>query len=248
MEFAVHSGDRSPAAVAQAILRESIDKPGSWYAVASYLLTQFSYVSRSPERNTVSEFKTLGGTGRLGVGFKPPEKPWGGFAIVDMGGFTLDGRNYTFASTEAHATYNFPLQVSVAQASAGLYTKTLPSLTVASVQNPSNLELSSVASRGMHFGGRFWHPFSTHWGAAAHAQLYLPVAGSTPNGQPIESMPSFEIGLKGTFRLSAHSIGFAGYTFREDTARYRALDDRFDANQINLSGHYLNFILEYAFD
>ncbi|MEO0337286.1 MAG: hypothetical protein AAF202_12890, partial [Pseudomonadota bacterium] len=104
LEFPVKGGFRTPAAVEQAILKDSLNKPTNFYAIASYFISQVNYSNIRAESDSGSSFNNLAGTGRLGVGYQDPESVWGTFAIVDLSGINIDGENYTYSSFELHGT------------------------------------------------------------------------------------------------------------------------------------------------
>ena len=110
------------------MLRDSpIVKPTNFYAITSYMITKVNYQSTDLEANSKSTFEALGGTGRVGLGYQKPDSSYGGFALVDLSGFIINGQNFNFASVELHGTDKLELgQKGVLLLGAGLYSENSP--------------------------------------------------------------------------------------------------------------------------
>lgn len=234
---------------------ESIEKPSNWYFIASYLLTSMDYMNANKETNDV-KFNAVGGTGRLGAGYILPERPWGVFGVVDLSGFNIDNKNYTFASSEFHGVWRKFFGTTQLRAGGGLFYKELPETS----SHNGTFETKKVGMLGPHGGLEVWKPLTPKYGIQANGRLYVNMLGvSTPNGEGLVPTMSYQFGLMGTMRLKRNMTGFAGYSYRIDNASYKAkaadpTDVNFasvaapgDVNSIRLTGHYLNFILEVGF-
>lgn len=259
-EFDVRDGDRSIEAANLARLRDSLEKPSPYYFIASYLLTNIQYQGIVRERATEVSFDAIGGTGRLGLGYVFKQSPWSTFTIVDLSGFQIKGQTNTFASIESHAIWRRTWNVSLLRASGGLFYKELPEASgFGQAGASSSVEVSKVTSLGPHAGFEFIHPFTYKFGVQANARVYYGILGlSTPNGQSIIPDMSLQFSVLGSYRLTRDSVGFAGYSYRQDKASYKArpgdplvpgsgVAREGDVNSIGVTGHYLNLIYEYSF-
>lgn len=251
--FGFRGGFRSPAALEIAELRDSIYKPTSFYAIASYLLTQVRYEGTVYEDNSGPSFEALGGTGRIGLGYQPPSSDWGGFGIVDLSGFIIEKKNYTFASAEAHVSRRFTFgRGGVILAGIGPFFKELP--IIRGSETIGFRGTGTVSNLGAHGGFTYWLPLSQRVGLQLNARSYYSLSGSTRDGQKVLSGFSYQYGLLGTYRLKNDWMGYAGYAHRTDETRYEAdagasggFADPGDVNHIVIRGDYLNLILEWSF-
>lgn len=252
LEFDMMGNFRDPAALENAILRESITKPTHFYMIASYLITQVNYQATNNEQLSKGRFDAIGGTGRIGAGYQDPESSWGGFGIVDLGGFTIASKNFTFASVEAHLTRKLEFgQGGLLLFGTGIFSKELPYVLGTSVDGFDGV--GKVKSLGPHAGFTYWLPVSARLGLQANARVYYTFMGSAPNGGTVQSALSYQGGLLGSYRLNKSWMGYAGYAYRKDAAQFTAVTGGMsfaqpgEVNQISLTGHYLNLILEYSF-
>lgn len=252
LDFETRGGFRDPAALEAAIMRDSITKPTNYYAITSYLLTQIQYVGLNYDRNTAANFDAVGGTGRVGLGYQNPESNWGGFGIVDLSGFTIQGKNFQFSSIEAHATRKLEFgQGGLFLIGMGVFSKELPVVLGSAVDGFSGI--GKVRNTGPHVGFSYWFPLTQRFGAQVNARSYYTLMGSSPTGGKVESTLSYQYGLLGTYRLSSDWMGYAGYAYRKDEARYQtssggqSFAQPGQVNSISIQGHYLNLLLEYSF-
>ncbi len=253
LEFEMMGNFRDPAALENAILRESITKPTNYYVMASYLITQVQYEGRNYDANMKPRFEALGGTGRVGAGYQDPESKWGGFGILDLSGFTIGGDNFQFASLEAHLTRKLELgQGGLLLFGTGLFSKELP--VVLGNQTDGFSGIGKVRSLGPHVGFTYWIPVSSRLGLQANARAYYTLLGSAPNGGALQSALSLQYGALGSYRLNKSWMGYAGYAYRADAALFEANSSDAQSfaspgqiNEVNLQGHYLNLVLEFSF-
>ncbi|MEQ1878305.1 MAG: hypothetical protein ABL958_16805, partial [Bdellovibrionia bacterium] len=255
-EFKVYDGDRSPAAVKEAQMREAIEKPTNWYSIFSYFLTSINYVGVNKEIGQQAKYNALGGTGRIGVGYVFPKSSWGFFGIVDMSGFSIGTQNFTFASTELHAVWRTYLGTRTQlRATGGVFYKELPETIP---QGNGAYNVSKLSGIGPHVGFDIWQPVSMKLGVQLNGRFYYNAVGSdVPNGRPYLPGVSYQAGLLGSLRLSRDVTGFAGYAYRVDNMGYEARVDRSstspsnanpgDTNTVQITGHYLNLLLELGF-
>ena len=259
MAFNVNGGDRRPEATYQVRLRESMERPVGIYFLASYLVTSLSYVGDDPESNSSIAFNAFGGTGRIGFGYHPPRKQFGGLGIVDLSGFRIAGRNYTFAAAEGHLTMNHDLFGFAARSSGGLFYKELAEVK-GSLGNLSQSDVATIASVGPHIGIDLTRPLVPGYGLQLNARIYVSALGvKTPNGGGVSPALSYQIGFMGSKRLKNSAIGYLGYAYRVDSASYQstANDDSSSTitslaspgalQRVSLTGHYLNLLLELGF-
>lgn len=244
--FPVQGDLRSPAAVEQAVLKESIEKPKDFYFIASYFITLMNITGGDSQ----SQFRlpdTIGGTGRLGVGWQQPDRPFGVFGILDLSGFNISSENYTFGSIEVHGTYKRYWGSNQILLSGGVFTKELPMVLDDGIGNFTGVKIHQ--NTGPHAGFKIWRPFNNKIGAQINGRIYFNVAGNAPSGETIEPSFSHQIGLLGTYRLRENLMGFAGYAHRKDVGSFQSPTGSIPDNitTITVEGHYLNFVLEYAF-
>ncbi|MCB0387071.1 MAG: hypothetical protein KDD43_16875, partial [Bdellovibrionales bacterium] len=255
IQFEVRGGIRSPAALEEAQLRDSLERPSHIYYIASYLVTQVNYTGTDRERNSISTFSALGGTGRLGIGYQNANSLWGGFGIVDLSGFDLDGKRYTFGAAEMHGTYKQFWGKNQVLYGAGVFLKQLPDLRGS--ESTGFNGLGKVQNYGPHIGVQLWRPISSRFGFQVQTRAYVSLFGSAPNGQSIAPALSYQAGVLGTYRVNSQMMGYAGYVYRLDHSNYDASPfgashpDSFaesgDLNSVELGGHYLNLKLEYSY-
>ncbi|MGZ3769820.1 MAG: fibronectin type III domain-containing protein [Bdellovibrio sp.] len=251
--FNVRKGDRSPAAEYTATVRKSIERVTGWYGIASYLITQMQFKGSNPEKNSVVNYSALGGTGRLGLGWFNPTTPWGFLSIIDMSGFTVNGKTQTFASAEVNGVYRVNLgDRGEMRFQAGPYYKELPE----TVGDPfsGHSEDFKITSAGPHFGGEYWYSLTPKFGLQLNTHFYVSLLKlSTPNGQALAPTVSTQFGFLGSYRFTNAFTGLVGYARREDKMSYNAMPSasnfavQGDVNQSTVVGNYLNFFAEWAF-
>lgn len=251
LEHYLNPKRRDPAFVKQQILKDSISKPTDYYFIASYLVTQINYQNFDLENNRQSQFDALGGTGRLGAGWKDQDSPWGISGILDLSGFNLGEKNFSFPSIELHTTYMIkPFEVDQLNFSAGLYSRELP---VLNAQDATVYDVETVSQLGLHAGVNYWYPLTKDYGLKVHTQGYFGLpSGKAPNGEALESEISYQYGLLASYRMSKNWMGLIGYTYRLDKMKYRATENNtsnpsLTSNTVEYGGHYLNLQLEINF-
>ncbi len=258
LQFKVFNGDRSPASEYKLTMKQSIDRITGWYGIASYLLTQIQYTNANGDFGTATSYNSLGGTGRLGIGYFGYKSNWGFLSSADMSGFLLNGKAQTFSSLELSSVYRLRnLDRSEIRFTAGPYYKEIPEtigLDQSSSTSPdaNNYESQKISVLGAQLGAEYWYSFSPRFGLQLHTKLYYSLAKvSTPNNMPILPGLSNQVGILGSYKLSEKWTGLFGYAYRKDEIRYQKLEDSvFDNIPENLSsvtGHYLNLYCEYEF-
>ncbi|MBK8201236.1 MAG: hypothetical protein IPK68_02530 [Bdellovibrionales bacterium] len=255
LTFEVRGNIKDPSALAEARLKDSLIKPTNRYFIASYLITQIAYTGANPELNSGAAFRSIGGTGRLGIGYNSRETAWGVFGILDLSGFDLDESRYTFAAAEVHGTWQHYLGNNQIRYATGAYFKELPDLRGNQTSGFSGL--GKTRSYGPHAGAQLWRPLSDRLGIQIQGRLYISMLGSGANDQNIVTSLSYQTGILGTYKLDQQTMGYAGYVYRADKAFYESrvfgpsFPDSFassgDLNTISIEGHYLNLMLEYSF-
>ncbi len=260
VQFKVRNGDRSPASEYQLTMKQSIDRIVGWYGLASYLITQIDYANANADSGTATSYKTLGGTGRIGVGYLSPKSAWGFNSILDHSGFLLGGKAHTFSSLELSGVYRLRnLSRSEVRLLFGPYYKEIPetigtnnSLTGAS-PDEETYDSQKISVVGPHIGAEYWYSLTPRLGFQINAHLYYSMAKvSTPNNQPINPSLSTQLGLLGSYKLSKKWTGLIGYTYRKDEIHYKkdeasAIGTEIPENFTSVGGNYLNFYCEYEF-
>lgn len=251
--FKVRDGDRSPASEYTAMVRKSIERVEGWYAIASYLITEMQFKGSNPENNSAVAYSAVGGTGRLGAGWFNPKNPWGFLGIVDMSGFTFNGKTQTFASAEFDSVYRKSFDDrSEIRLQSGLYYKELPE-TIGDPFSQTSNDLK-ITSAGPHLGAEYWYSMTPKLGLQANAHIYVSMFKiSTPNGQELSPTFSTQFGFLGSYRFTKDFTGLVGYARREEKMSYKAVPSASnfatagDVNESTISGNYLNFFAEWAF-
>lgn len=250
--FKVRDGSRSPAAEYTALVRKSIDRVTGWYGIASYLITQINYSSIYQETGTALSYNALGGTGRLGLGWFSPSSPWGFLGIIDMSGFTSEGKTLTYNSMEISSVWRKPVgERGELRLQMGGYYKELPG-TVGDITTQT-ITNEAIATAGPHGGIEYWYSMTPKLGLQVNAHGYMSfLKMKTPNGGAIEPTMSTQFGFLGSWRLTPRFTGLMGYARREDKIKYKAGEStKFtnigSSNETTVQGDYLNFFAEYAF-
>ena len=255
VEFDVFQGDRNPASVDKFLLRDSIEQVKNWQFMASYLVTMMGYKGTSPEANSSAQYNALGGTGRLGVAYIPPGSQFGGQLVADMSGFIIGGQNFRYVSAEASGLYRKYIGSTQLRFSGGGFMREMPE-TVGITADSYRME--KIVSAGPRIGMDVWQPINYRLGVQVNASGYMnAMAISTPNGRGLDPSLSYQFGVMGSLRLRPTWIGFAGYAYRIDRGGYEAAPKDTDhpnsvatgsqKNTVEISGHYLNLLLEIGF-
>lgn len=252
MDFSMKGGFPSQDSFDRAILRDSITRNTNFYAIASYLITDINYSGANYDNNATGHFSALGGTGRLGLGYQAPDSEWGGFGIADLSGFVIKGQNFKFASLEGHVTRRLEFgQNGLLLFGTGLFMKELP--IVLGTGSGDYIGTGKVREIGPHAGFVYWMPVSDHYGVQLNARLYYGLLGSSSTGGKTQGSLSYQLGALGSYRINTNWMGYAGYAYRLDQANFstspgsQSYATSGQTNTINITGHYLNLILEYGF-
>lgn len=248
--FPVANGDRSAAAEEKAKNRKSIDRTKGWYGIASYLITQIQYVAINLDKGSGPSTNAFGGTGRLGAGWFSENSPMGFLGILDLSGFLIDQKNYTYPSMEVHGIYRIVSgALGEMRFSAGGYYKEIPEI-LANARTET-FSVTQLGATGAHAGGEYWYSMTAKLGLQMNGRVYFPLSGKTPNGQPIIPSLSYQYGFLGSYRLNEKATGLVGYAYRLDVIKYKStntdVESDFTSNQTSVSGSYLNFLLEWDF-
>jgi hypothetical protein len=256
LEFDLYDGDRSAEGMNRAMLRETLDKMRNQYFIASYLISNLSYLGINKELGSNSRYQALSGTGRLGYGYSP-QSAWGFTAIVDYSGVIINKKNYTYPSMEFAIQWRkYLLRATRVQVFGGIFTRELPEVFGGTAAD--SVEVQNVGQAGPYFGFQVWQPLNRKLGLQLNAQTSIGMIKlKTPNGQSIDPSMSYQVGFLGSYKLSPLITGFAGYARRLDKISYKAVPydgtssqnfaEAGDVNQVSLTGDYLNLLLEWEF-
>lgn len=252
--FPLKVGNRSKNAFQSFLLRTSLDMPTDKYFVASYLITSIDYKSRFIATDV--NFKALGGTGRLGMGFIKPKASYGLYGIADMSGFMINNEVHRFKSLEIHGFYRKKSNLQQYRVSGGIFVRDLPELS-SSKAGGSQFNLVSVL--GPQIGFEYWKVMTQKLGLQINARYYYSMMKlQTPGGAEIVPTSSYQLGVLGSLKLTPQIMGLAGYAFRKDQLAYKSVAGVVDntsgiasngtqVNSIAIQGHYLNLVLELGF-
>lgn len=255
MEFYIHEGDRSPAAVETLMMKEAIEKEKNNYFIATYFISNLNYHGHNKELGSIVDYQALGGTGRIGYGYMPKGE-WGFIASIDASGVILNGQNYVFTSGEATAVWRTYLgDLTKFRAIGGLAFNEIPE---AKGLSSNQVTVQNIAQVSPVVGVQIWRPFTYRLGLQLNAKAQMALFGlSTPNGQELATTLSYQLGSLASYRLGPDLIGFAGIAYRQDRAAYKArpysggTEMNFakpgDENEVTMTGIYLNLLLEWGF-
>ena len=250
IKFDAHSGDRSPAAEEHALIMESVDHTTGYFAVMSYLITGLSYQGQNWDHTSsnatlpsASFNSAIGGTGRVGLGYLSSKSSWGFLGIADYGGVSLNGNIANFASLETNGVYRSLVgSAGELRQFFGLFYKQYPNLIP---ELNSSFSISTVATLGPHYGAEYWYALNRKLGFQVNGQAYLnALTASTPNGNPVTTSLSYQLGFLASYRLGLNVTGLIGYAFRNDSVTYSSTSN--NTNSITMTGNYLNLVLEWA--
>lgn len=254
IDFEVYKGDRSPASIQEVKLRDSLEKPTRWYFIASWMLSNIEYTGIDGSRgNQTSQYNTFGGTGRLGLGYINEKRGRGLFGIFDLSGYTINGDVVNWAAAELHYVWKKSWGRNLFRPSAGIFYKELKE-TTALGPNRDTYKHELISYGGPHLGFEFWQPVTSKLGWQVNARMYYGMFDiDTPANSQQSPQTSEQIGFMGSYRLSQKMMGFVGLTHRTDRAVYKTTGPAEGATvtgpnqEIEISGSYLNFLLEWAF-
>ncbi len=252
-EFKTQKYDRSPAAIEQIRSESAYETKSLWFAVASYYVSVINYSGVGADSGKNATYSAIGGTGRLGAGYWFGENsPWGVQAVVDISGFTIGTKNYTYLASTLNGVYRYRLgSLGQLRATLGLNYKDIP-VTLADPNDLTNTSFtqSKMTTVGPIIGVTLAHGFTRKIGFQINTSLSPSIAAlSTPNGMGNVSQMSYSAGLLGSLKLSDGLVGFLGYAYRLDAGAYKSSATAFSPGQntVQISGHYLNLMLEYGF-
>lgn len=241
---------RAPASISQS--KAKLPEPfPNFYGIASYLVTIMSYTGEVyDDQTTAITYNAIGGTGRLGLGYKKSENIMGYRGLLDLSGFTVAGKIVTFASSELETNFAFALAGGTLNASLGAFYKELP-VTIGEGDTTTSTKKASFMGPQASLG--YSRSITNKLGLSFEFRPYYGVAKvTTPNGRDIVPSLSYQAQLLGSYRLGNRSIGYAGYTFRKDSVKYLSLPSSGTAqessrNTVEITGHYINLILNWGF-
>ena len=249
--FKVINGDRSIAAEKKAGLRKSIDRTVDWYLVASYLITKIQYSAKNVDYGTGPSTRAIGGTGRLGAGYLDYNSPFGFLGIIDLSGFIIGNKNYTYPGLEVHGIYRWMSgDLGEIRLSGGVFYKEIPE--ILGNANSGTYSVSQLGALGIHSGGEYWYALNSKLGIQLNGRVYYPLKGKTPNHKSLIPTASYQFGFMGSLRLNPKATGLIGYAYRKDELNYQAenttaLSAGYSNNRTSVVGHYLNFLIEWDY-
>jgi len=250
-EFNVRDGDRSPEAEEVHTVRESINGRGL-FVITDYSATSMHYQSQNFDHtNSSVQFSSLGASARVGVGYVKPEKTWGYFGLLDASAFQLEGgggATYFAGEFDMQHRRQYFERDDVRQLF-GVQFRQTPDVSAPIATAKASTEM--VNSINLHYGVEYWYAVNAKTGAQANLHLYPSVFGiSTPSGALVPTI-SYQVGLLASRRLTKSLTALLGYAYRDDTIHYRASGNNAtatgsDVNSIDMKGHNVNLILEWA--
>jgi hypothetical protein len=257
LQFTAAWGDRSPASEFRSTIRQSIERVENWYAMASYLVSQLQYYVEDRTISKQLATKHFGGNGRLGLGYLDSEHPWGFLGIIDVGGFDYKSKNYTYSSFEVQGMKRYDVgDRGEFRASFGMFHKELPQITA----DPTvSTDYYTLKSEGPLAGVEYWHSVTEKLGLQLNFKSFLGVNGRAPGGETMVPSFSVQYGILGSYKLDKGVTGLMGWAYRIDQIKYKpkyadpdvassgSLANPGDVNMVEISGHYLNLLLEYDF-
>ncbi|MCB9024731.1 MAG: hypothetical protein H6625_00305 [Bdellovibrionaceae bacterium] len=135
-----------------------------------------------------------------------------------------------------------------------MYIKELTSVQGTVVEGYSGV--GKIKNYGPHVGFEYWQAFNQKLGWQVNARFYSAMFGEGPRGENLNSELSYEMGLLGSYQLTDNFKGYAGVKYRLDRSSYSAISSTQDSNSlarpgdfnsVEITGSYLNFMLEYRY-
>lgn len=251
--------NRSPAAIEQIKSEQSFETKSRIFALASYYISMVNYSSQSIDTGNAIAYSAIGGTGRLGIGtwFKQ-DGAWGALLTADMSGFTVANQAQTYVSGFLGVAHRFRLgAVGQLRTQLGMGYRELPTTIAYAATGAPQISQTKVSSMGPSISTSLAYGLSRKLGMQLNASASPSLINmGTPNGQPQKTKLSYQLGVLGSLRLSEHLVGFMGYAYKIDSAAYgvntqsalsSGVTNFSGDNEVNISGHYLNLMLEYGF-
>jgi len=250
-------GARSPAAIEQVRAERTYESKSVVFALASYYLTMVKYDGNNEEFRSKTSYDAVGGTGRIGLGtwFKE-ESRMGLLGVVDMSGFSIGDQTFTYLSGAVEGVYRHRLgAVGQLRGVLGAQYRELP-VTIGRIgsSNTTNFEQQKIANLGPLLGVSLTHAFYQKLGVQVNAQMFYGATTMNSPGAGGKPTTSYQVGFLGSLKLSERLIGLAGYAYRVESAQYSpssgsgSFSVNPDAvNNITISGHYINLMMEYGF-
>lgn len=259
-EFKTQNFSRSPAALEQIKSEASYQVRQKYFAMASYFITILNYSSNSYDFNASTAYQPIGGTGRLGYGmWFRDEGPLGIMGIVDLSGYKIDSKTYVYPSVDILGVYRERAgALGQLRFNLGFRYRELP-VTVGDSTNISRFEQSKIGTIGPMASINLAHGFMRKIGFQFNASVYPSILGtSVPNGLGNVAALSYQVGVLGSLNIGESLVGFLGYAYRVESASYSVNMSQFQAhvppntnlpgpNTVDISGHYLNLMMEYGF-
>lgn len=244
--FPVVDGVRTQSAESRALVRKSIDRVNGWFMTASYVASMVQYTGISIEENKNLSLNAMTGTGLIGFGRFWEDSPYGFLGSLDYGGIIVDGKNTTFMGLELAGLYKQRLSRNMdLRYRLGIFQKETPEVT-----STEPVKVSRAKQLGPVLGVELWHALTPKWGWQTSLTARQTISGSSEAGGTVKASLSYQAGLMGSYRFSEQSTGLVGYNYKVDKSSRSTRNENLaldGVSEATLTGHYLNFIMEYGF-
>ncbi len=222
------------------------EEPSDFYIQASHWFSNLDYESLSYDDNSYTTNSIWGGTGELALGYWHRQTRVGLLGFANLSGFNIRSENYLYGAYGLQLGYRQLLDArSRLRLWAGWGFKELPQL----ITRPGTdfLDVQNIKTNGIYIQGAYLRDFNRTYGWSISGNYYHSMGqNSTPNGLPLESLESLQLGIYATKAMGTHNRyrGRMGYTYKLETLSYPTIDPIGINNQVRIEGHYLSFILE----
>ncbi len=243
----VEKGDRSVRINKYYLAQLSTaEEPSDIYAWASYWISQVDYESLSYDDNSLTTNSILGGSGELALGYWHRQTRLGLLGFANLSGFNIGSSNYQYFTYGAQLGYRQLIDArSRYRLWAGWAFKELPQL----ITRPGTdfLDVQNIQTQGLFLQAAYLRDINQTYGWSIQGSYYHSMGrNTTPNGLPLESLESLQLGIYATKAMGTHNRyrGRIGYTYKNESLNYPTIDPIGINNQVRIEGHYLSFILE----
>jgi hypothetical protein len=248
ISFEVAPGDRSEATENRAFIRKAIERNDDWFLTLSYIASRVNYKAQMTEENRLAQTTALTGTGLVGGGRFWQHTPYGVFGSLDYGGITMDGKTQRFLGLEATGLLRWsPQRESDLRFRLGVFHQQVPQL----VQLQPNVQLGTLTALGPVSGIEYWYSYSPRIALQASLAFRHTMKGTSATGRALTPSTSYNAGIMGGLRLGSGMTGLMGYSYRNELYRYPganpALGITDGKNELSLSGHFLQMVMEYDY-
>ncbi len=222
------------------------EESSAWYGWLRTVSSQVDFVGQNYDNNTLITQNVLANSAELAAGVWIRKTNWGFLASGAISGYRTDTQTFTFGNGGFNVGYRHIYNANTRlRVWAGYYYRELPEL----LANPYDTSYRIVKLRdsGPQIQGSVHHAINDKWGWHGYGTFYYGLQNQgTPTGLPAVPQLSYTLGIAATYKFSNYYTGMIGYAYRREHAQYNSTDRSGNPNDVDFTGHYLNFILEFG--